>query len=230
MKKIKIIGEKIVSKLVGSYKSGKATCSIEEKIPCPEKKSWLEIDCRPIYFFRNWDMRRLPSEGGAAFIFHDGCNLNVVAVMEDSDVFSDAGPSNDETWVKGDVLELFIQPGGAGRYYELHVAPNLATLQLAIPDIEGFRARKYQFEELFFDSESEFGADSITLGDFKGWWGLVCVPAKKIALDLSPESSAKFAVCRYNYWRGREKPECSSTAALSKLSFHTPEEWQTMQF
>ncbi len=230
MKKIKVLDEKILEKLILSLRSGRADALIPPSYLCKKCDNWQKIDSAPLYFFRNWDEERLPNEGGASFLFHDGTNLNLVSIMDDSDVFSDAGPSNDKTWIKGDVLELFIMPANGKRYYEIHLAPNLATLQLSIPSIDEFRAGKLKFEELFFDSEAEFGAGKISCDNFNGWGGLISIPSAKIGLDITPASTAKFAVGRYNYSRGKEKPECSFSAPLTKFQFHVPEEWQTLIF
>ena len=230
MKKIKIIGENIIKNLIESFKNGRVDENVQTEYKCHEVKDWLKIheNCPPLYFHRNWDERKNPRESGASFIFHDTHNINVISVMEDNDVFSDAAPINDRTWEKGDVLEFFIQPPNSKSYFELHVAPNLATLQLAIPDANDLKNGKYKFEDLFADTDAEFGADKIETNNFKGWWGLICIPAEKNGFQIKNGHFANFAACRYNYSRQREKPECSSSAPLSKLSFHSPEEWQKL--
>lgn len=230
MKKIKILSENIVKNLIKSFKNGEADGKTKLEYKCIEIKSWLDIDkkCAPLYFYRNWDEQNKPRECGASFLFNDGTNINLVAVMEDSDVFSDAAPINDRTWEKGDVLEFFIQPPNSKSYFELHVAPNLATLQLAIPDASQVKNGKYKFENLFTETNAEFGADIIETDNFKGWWGLISIPAENNGFQIKNGHIANFAVCRYNYSRNREKPECSSSAPLSKLSFHSPEEWQKL--
>ncbi|HRR06988.1 MAG TPA: hypothetical protein P5105_06860, partial [Victivallales bacterium] len=217
MKKIKILSENIIENLVKLYKKCDSSKEIPKEIKCPKVQNWLEIHkyCFPIYFYKSWEEKRNPIESGASFLFHDTVNINLISIMEDSDVFSNAAPQNDRTWQKGDVLEFFIQPYGGDSYFELHIAPNLSTLQLKIPDAEDLKANKFKFEDLFTDTDSEFGADIIELKDFKGWWGLISLPAEKNNIKLSSATFAKIAICRYNYIKECEKPECSSSAPLS---------------
>jgi hypothetical protein len=230
MKKIKILGENIIEKLVARFHGESVKNGIPALYECPKINSWQEISSKPLFFFCNWKENTLPKEAGASFLFYDEYNLNLVSVMEDSDVFSDAVGRNDKTWAKGDVLELFIQADGEKKYYEIHVAPNLATLELSIPDLEGFSSGKYPFESLFFDSEAEFGAGTICLPDFKGWWGLMSISLDKIGLEARADASANFAVCRYNYSRQTKELECSSSAPFTVFSFHRPFEWNKLVF
>ncbi|HPN84671.1 MAG TPA: hypothetical protein PK821_04965 [Victivallales bacterium] len=230
MKKIKVLGDKIIEKLISSFRSGKADSAIPQSYDCKKFLNWQEINCPPLYFYKNWDAKKLPTENGASFLFHDGENITMMSVMEDSDVYSDAQPINDRTWEKGDILEFFIRPPEQERYYELHVAPNLASLQISIPKCEDLLAKKYKLADLFFDMDAELGAGIISTENFKGWWGLISVPAKNINIDLNKTHSATFTVCRYNYWRKVETPECSSSAPLTQNRFHSPHQWQTLIF
>jgi hypothetical protein len=227
MKKIKIIDEKIVDKLIFAFRSANAAGPIDSSYNCPVTMNWREISSKPLLFFKNWSQPRLPDESGASFLFHNGDNLNIISVMEDSDVFNEAAGRNDQTWTKGDVLEFFIQPANKKNYFEIHVAPTLATLELSIPDADKLKANECPWGSLFFDSGSEFGAEVISKPDFKGWWGLISLPFESVGMKGEKGESANFAVCRYNYTRGNMKtPECSSSAPFKKLAFHCPDQWQ----
>ena len=83
-----------------------------------------------------------PKERAAAMLWRDDAALHVAALMEDSDVHSDAVGKNDRTWSKGDVMELFFQAAGHEDYVELHLAPNLATLELHFPSVAVFGQRQ----------------------------------------------------------------------------------------
>lgn len=168
-------------------------------------------------------------EGAFVFAWEDEEALRVLALMEDSDPFSEAGPSQDRTWLKGDVMELFLQPPGGKLYYELHIAPNGATLELAIPSVESFRADPIGgFESRL--SASDMAAERLLFDGkpFKGWAGLISVPLRGKLLQGASAKGFRFCVGRYNYNRAwGEKPEISSHVKFNKLfkSFHSPELW-----
>jgi len=169
-------------------------------------------------------------EGACAFVWKDAKALNFVSVMQDSDPYSDAKGGKDQTWLKGDVMEVFIQPPGGKAYYELHVAPSGATLELAIPSVELFRDGSIKDKDNSFDSGASFDFSCLSNGVFKGWASLISIPFGGF---LGPSAEgARFAVCRYNYNRpwGPE-PELSSTASFpSEIpSYHNPERWHSLR-
>jgi hypothetical protein len=170
-----------------------------------------------------------PKEKAFAFLWRDETHLHACAVMEDSDVKTSASGKNDKTWAKGDVMELFFRPPNAVNYFELHLAPNLATLELAIPSVDTWQGM--ELEELFFESEFECKTGIIATGAEKtGWWGHMKVPFKQLGVNPENLEGASFSVCRYNYnsaWG--KQPEYSSTATLKKLNFHQPDLWHVIK-
>jgi hypothetical protein len=219
----KIILEKGVEKLIKD--------KIPDDIPSSFKCAASAADVSDFMCLKRfWDNNAIPLENGIATVWVEGDSLNVFAIMNDSDVFSDAVGKNDKTWSKGDVLELFFQPDGHRNYFELHLAPNLATLELSIPDIDGFRSKKYDFEKLFFDSGMSCATGIFNQDGVSGWWGLMKIPAQTLGLKIKKGALGKFSICRYNYTRenGKSAVEHSASAALTKLNFHSPEEWQTL--
>lgn len=164
-----------------------------------------------------------PKEIGFAFLWLSPDYLNVCAVMQDSDVITLASGKNDRTWEKGDVIEFFLQANPElTNYIELHLAPNQATLEYAIPDSK--QLNSYSPEMLIFESgmETETGIFE------QGWWGQIRLPLKK--LKFSSNLAPRFCICRYNYNRQNwDNPELSSTTLFhSRPHFHQPNEWQTL--
>lgn len=162
-------------------------------------------------------------ESGFAFLWLSQDYLHVYCVMQDSDVITLASGKNDKTWEKGDVMEFFLQPNPElTNYIELHLAPNQATLEYAIPDSKLLKS--YSPEMLSFESgmETETGLFE------QGWWGQIRLPLKKLA--FSSNLAPRFCICRYNYNRQNwENPELSSTTLFhSRPHFHQPDEWQTL--
>ncbi len=184
---------------------------------------------KPLVFrrFLGGDLR----EGAFAFIWQDKEALHLLSLLEDSEPFNDAEPKQDLTWMKGDVMEVFLQPTGGKLYYELHIAPNGATLELSIPSVESFRADPGGgFESRLFESDMQAQAIILDGTPFKGWAGLVSVPFNGKMLGSSAKGF-RFTVGRYNYnQKWGEKPEISSISKFSKrfASFHNPDLWQTL--
>lgn len=180
--------------------------------------------------FRTYGDCAAPREGAVAALWLGGDILNVLAVMEDSDIKNSAVPKNDKTWSTGDVMEFFFQPSGGPDYVELHLAPTGATLELSFPSLEAFRTRKWG--ESFFESGMKTKVEKfVSPSGKKGWAGLVSVPLKSIGADGDRLNGARAAVCRYNYnsqWG--EKPELSSTVSFKSGSFHNPPAWHVIKF
>jgi hypothetical protein len=126
-------------------------------------------------------------------------------------------------------MEFFLRPDRCRNYFELHLAPNLATLELSIPDIESFSSGKCVFENMFFDSGMSCETGLFNKKGVKGWWGLMKIPAGRIGLGLQNETLGEFCICRYNYTRKKGTTvEHSASAALPKSNFHDPDNWQKL--
>ena len=169
----------------------------------------------------------VPKERAAAMLWRDDAALHVAALMEDSDVHSDAVGKNDRTWSKGDVMELFFQAAGHEDYVELHLAPNLATLELHFPSVAVLG--KGALEDRFFDSGFKTATGLLPAASpVKGWWGRMDVPLERIG-GAAGLDGARFSVCRYNYNQGWEKPEISSCSRYPSGGFHQPQHWNTLK-
>lgn len=181
---------------------------------------------------QNW-IDEEPKEKGIVTMWYDNKYLHIYSIFEDSDIFSKAEGKNQQTWQLGDVVELFFRPNKSDEYYEIHLTPSLATLEYTIPSIEAFRKGGLNATELTKKSfHLENNVQLFDSNGIKGWIGHIKIPVT--SLNIETESNgiiANFAVCRYNYnnqWG--DEPELSSTCALQKLNFHSPEVWQDLFF
>lgn len=184
------------------------------------------------WFVCAWQADQWPREPGLAVLWRTKEELCVLGVMADSEVSTKAVGKNDQTWAKGDVLEIFLQPADSEQYYELHLAPNLATLELAIPSIADFRSGKHPFETLFADLGLRGESGRLDGSGVAGWWGLMRIPRAKVGLaDRRDGQAGRVGICRYNYNQAwGEKPECSATPPFMKFNYHQPECWQELLF
>lgn len=171
-----------------------------------------------------------PRERALAFLWQDGRGLHVCAVMEDSDPLCFASGRHSYPIGKGDAMELFFQPDG-GKYYELHLAPNLATMEMASPDADTFSHPK-PGEKLDFNYDSgmrgKAGKFALPSGT-SGWWGRMTIPWERLGTSPGKLGSARMMVCRYNHntaW-GKE-PEVSCSAAQWEGTFHQPAKWRRL--
>ncbi len=67
---------------------------------------------------------------GQARVALSGMSLAIFATLRDRDVFNPVEHFNVPAFPHGDVIEVFLQPEGQAAYYEFHVTPGGALLQL----------------------------------------------------------------------------------------------------
>ena len=168
----------------------------------------------------------LPEEKGIAFLGKNDKCLYVFGCFEDSDIFNTATEKNSHTWETGDAMEFFFQCPGREEYYELHLTPEGATLELRIPSIEKFG--KVPFESQFYDSGFSTYAERFNRPECKGWLGLMEIPFVGLGITNGDFEGSRFAVCRYNYSKNKLKPEISSTVAFPRGGFHQPDLWHVI--
>ncbi|HBC89236.1 MAG TPA: hypothetical protein DCZ94_20030 [Lentisphaeria bacterium] len=219
----KIILSKCMNELATGKVPAKAPSSFKISSGIPRNPQFL-------WFRRQWTKNYVPVQKTISTLWLDGDFLSVFAMMEDSDVFSHARGRNDQTWQKGDVMEFFFQPEGRRNYYEVHVAPNLATLELSIPDAKKLVGEKYDFKSLFFKSGMKCETGRFKSKGKAGWWGLMKIPVEKIGLRIKSGRLGRFAVCRYNYNRnGGIILQESASAPFPKFRFHDPDNWHELR-
>ena len=65
--------------------------------------------------------------------------------------------------------------------------------------------------------------------DVSGWGTHFEIPFKGLNMTSEDLNGARFAVSRYNYTHGVDKPELSTTAPAYHPSFHAPEVWSVLK-
>ena len=88
-------------------------------------------------------------------------------------------------------MEFFFQSPGQKEYYELHVTPENATLELCIPGIEKFG--KVPFESQFYESNFFSCAARFDYPECKGWLGLMSIPFEGLGIADGKLNKARFS-------------------------------------
>jgi hypothetical protein len=147
--------------------------------------------------------------------------LEVGGEFEDAEVQTRATADNQRLWELGDVFEVFLQVEGRADYIELHVAPNAVRMHLRFPHVLS-RDEPWPFQQLFVNPVG-FHAKAGELPG--GWWAGLEIPCALLGLKcLTAGLVLRAGFCRYDYGPSGEAI-CSSTAILSEMNFHQPEEW-----
>ncbi|MDQ8194810.1 GDSL-type esterase/lipase family protein [Coraliomargarita sp. SDUM461004] len=183
------------------------------------KQTWLEKESED---FRPATVELTPNTAG----------LDIVVNLEDEDIYSDATELNQKTWELGDVLEIFVGTPGQSAYWELHITPNNQRLQLAWDEhsFKAYRKGTQTFED-FLISDPEFIHSEVTVDtENNRWQARVFLPWESINLPRNQHQyTLELAFCRYDADHSKEKATLSSTAPLSKASYHRRHEWDTIQ-
>jgi hypothetical protein len=202
---------------------------IDGKLDDPAWKGAMEIKEFPAY----WSHQ--PSTGSTkAMLVWDNDNLYFAATMTDAELRSFGTKRNDKLW-NGDVFELFFKPKDDDpRYYEFQVNPKSVILELA------FSKRGEDFDTLA--AKPPMGMTAVAVADGsvdqpgdqdRGWtvegkipWS-ICAPTggRPKAGDVW-----RFALCRYDYGREGTAPVLTSSAPLTKPSFHRYEDYGRLMF
>lgn len=190
-------------------------------------KASLELD-------QSWLKAREPLfSPGQVRVALAGVSLAVFATLRDRDVFNPVSHFNVPAFPHGDVLEIFIQPQGQAAYYEFHITPDAALLQLRWPE---------PMRTLPID----WGGAADPLLPFKiarwriraqarlvrqGWEVYAEIPLRRIFEASAPWDGARLraSFARYDHTRGRVRPVLSSVAALREPDFHRSREWPMLE-
>ncbi len=231
-----ILTQKLVAALferaASSFALDSAKVSFAKEVELVETEAPAKAALTPLPY-RLYPYGGVLREGASGFVWRDAEALRFVALMQDSDVYSDAGPKGDRTWKKGDVMELFLQTPGDRHYYELHIAPNAAVTELKVASIEHFMANRENMEiykTRLIDTGYPKEFLSVAGDPFHGWAGLISVPLEGAVLD-GRAKGCLFGLGRYNYnhaW-GAE-PEISSSFELGgdDPTLHCPPAWHKL--
>jgi len=202
---------------------------------------------------RDWDSLRRSFRGKAAFEFGQpwlkkpeplfaagqvrvalsGMSLTVFATFRDLDVFNPVSHFNVPAFPHGDVFEIFLRPPGQAAYYEFHVTPGAALLQLRWP--EPMRTLPIDWAGLgdpilpYKVTRWRIRAQARSVR--QGWEAHVEIPLRRVFEDEPPWDGSHLRVLfgRYDYTRGRLRPAISSTAPLREPDFHRSAEWHSLE-
>ncbi|MDD5199567.1 MAG: hypothetical protein PHC88_07160 [Terrimicrobiaceae bacterium] len=158
-----------------------------------------------------------------------GMSLAVFATLRDRDVFNPVTHSGVPAFPHGDTFEIFLQPEGQAAYYEFHVTPGAALLQLRWPapmrtlaldwtapadPLRAYRITRWRIRAR---------ARAVPAG----WEVHAEIPLRRIFEERAPWHGSRVRVnfARYDYTRGRLQPVLSSTAPLGELDFHRAADW-----
>ena len=198
----------------------------------PEWKTAQVIDT----FYPPWLKKKdRPAETATrARLLWDREYLYFVAEMEDHDLFADVTEHDGNLW-DNDVFELFFKPAvDKTGYYEFEINAANAVFDMFIPkqgqDLVGsfVKANKFHVE-----SKVKLRGTLNQRDDRdEGWSVEGRIPWRDFIATggrPNPKELWKFALCRYDYTKGRD-PELSSCAPLQHPSFHRHEDYAMIEF
>ncbi len=162
-----------------------------------------------------------------------GMSLAVAAMLRDRDVFNPVEHFNVPAFPHGDVFEIFVQPEGQPAYYEFHITPSAALLQLRWPG--PMRALPLDWsapaDPLLPYKVRRWRIRARARAVRQGWEVHAEIPLRRIFEETAPWNGSRIRVnfARYDYTRGRLHPVLSATAPLSEADFHRSPEWHALE-
>jgi hypothetical protein len=187
------------------------------------------IDRFPIF----WTKAKGQDVTRARLVWDDEA-LYFAADMDDAELRSYGTKRNDHLW-EGDVFELFFKPqNDRPEYYEFQVNPRSVILELAFPK------RGFDFATLAARPPLGMKAVAVSRGTVdqpgdadRGWTVEGRIPWTVFAPSggqPKPGVEWGFALCRYDYGPAGTKPVLTSSAPLTKPSFHRYEDYGRLRF
>jgi hypothetical protein len=162
-----------------------------------------------------------------------GMSLAIFAALRDRDVFNPVEHFNVPAFPHGDVIEVFLQPEGQAAYYEFHVTPGGALLQLRWPAPMRSLALDWTgvADPLLPYKVARWRARARTRLTRQGWEVHVEIPLRRVFEESAPWNGSRLRVnvARYDHTRGRLRPVLSATAPLRELDFHRSDEWNLLE-
>jgi hypothetical protein len=181
-----------------------------------------------------WQKRK-PATRTTAKLLWDNNYLYFCADMEDHDLFALTKERNGMTW-EDDVFELFFKPSTTKPdYYEFQVNPLNTQLELYFPSRGAGGYRRFApLTRLGMESAVKLNGTLNKYDDRdRGWIVEGRIPwtaFKATGGRPSVGDKWKFALCRYDYSVGLERPSLSSTAPLTQPDFHRYEDYGELEF
>ncbi len=174
-----------------------------------------------------------PEKATRAKILWDRENLYVSADLDDADLYADIAEHDGQIW-DNDVFEVFLKPAvDKPSYYEFQVNAKNAQFDCFIPR-RGHVGRFRKLHDFAIESSVKLRGTLDTWTDTdKGWSVEMRIPWTDFMHSggrPEPGDEWRFALCRYDHDVGRERPELSTSAPLSKLSFHQHEDYAPLKF
>ncbi len=214
----------------------KATCAwaatpptLDGKLDDPCWRSAARIDRFPSFW------KGVPStDATVAKLVWDDEALYFSAEMSDTELKAFGTKRNDLLW-NGDVFELFFKPEvDKPAYYEFQANPRGVILELQFPE------RGYSFEKLASKPPLGMVAVASLVGslDTPGDTDMLWRVEGKIPWTVFESTGGKpkvgatwrFALCRYDYGKEGTPPVLTSSAPLTKPSFHRHEDYGQLTF
>ncbi len=179
--------------------------------------------CRPgeILFYYGFTTGETPRDPGVASLCVEEDGLHAYGLLHSSSPSNRARTDNAETWLLGDVFELFFQIRGHEDYFEFHSTPEGFRLQLHIPDFRTFRGIPHREKVCECGLQVRNSMDPV----HELWRSELMIPFEKIGLTPDLISGSRFTFARYQYpEKGGGAPEICSTNVFPKTA-HMPSLW-----
>ncbi|MFN3653388.1 MAG: PQQ-dependent sugar dehydrogenase [Armatimonadota bacterium] len=161
--------------------------------------------------------------------------LYFTAEMDDRDLYAAVREHDGMTW-HDDVFELFFKPTveHAG-YYEFQVNAAGTKLDMFLPRRGDGGYDRYKSDgDFHLESRVELRGTLNRRSDRdRGWTVEGRIPWRDFLRTggrPEPGEEWRFALCRYDYSADAEKPELSTTAPLTRGSFHQHEDYAPLRF
>ena len=208
-------------------------------LPRPARRDWDSLRRsfrgRPaLELVQSWRAQREPLFApGHVRVGISGMSLAIFGTLRDRDTFNPVGHFNVPAFPHGDVFEIFLQPEGQAAYYEFHVTPGAALLQLRWP--EPMRNLEIDWtgaaDPLLAYKVSRWRIRTQARMVRAGWEIHAEIPLRRIFEENAPWDGSRLRVnfARYDYTRGRPRPVLSSSAALRAPDFHRSGEWNELE-
>jgi glucose/arabinose dehydrogenase len=186
-------------------------------------------------FIVGWEKARAPKTATRARLLWDREHLYFFAEMDDADLFADVKEHDGQIWTN-DVFELFFKPAAdKPGYYEFEVNAANAVLDMFIPRRGGPMWPDLKDTHPFEVKTAVQlrGTLNQRTDTDQGWSVEGCIRWRDMLPTggrPAPGEHWTFALCRYDYSKQWDKPELSSTAPLSKGSFHQHENYTPIHF
>lgn len=173
-------------------------------------------------------------ESGTVMFAWDKEFLYVAAQLEDADIIAYGEENHIPHFCKGDVLEVFLNPAGQLRYWELYGTPHGKLSNYFFP------SGGHVWLPSVIDRESELKVASQIDGTLnkwqdadKGWTTEMAMPVRMLTAygdSFGPGSHWRVLIGRYNYGASLPRKELSSFPQLPVPNFHLLTEFGKIKF